>query len=183
MIKIKKTKFNIFILGDTQVGKTSLLEVFRENTFNLDEFPTIGIDIFKEKISIEEFEYKLKIFDTSGKEKYKNIIIPKLHLADGFIFVFSVDNKESLKQIDILMHIIDEVVKLKKIKILVGNKIDIKDREIKNEEGVKFAKEKNLKYFEASAKTGFSVKELFNQIIYELYKSNKQYELINNIKD
>ena len=81
------------------------------------------------------------------------------------------------------MHIIDEVVKLKKIKILVGNKIDIKDREIKNEEGVKFAKEKNLKYFEASAKTGFSVKELFNQIIYELYKSNKQYELINNIKD
>ena len=181
MIKIKKTKFNIFILGDTQVGKTSMLEAFRDNTFNPDEFPTIGIETSICNIDFEGIEYKIKLFDTSGREKYKNVIIPKLRLADGFIFVFSIDNKDSLKQIDSLIHIIDETVKLKKLKILVGNKIDIKTREIKNEEAVNFAKERKMKYFETSAKTGFNIKGFFNQVIFELYDANKQYELMNNI--
>ena len=158
-----------------------MLEVFRENTFNPDEFPTIGIETVMGNFTFEGSDYKFKLFDTSGREKYKNMIIPKLRLADGFIFVFSVDNKDSLKQIEALMRIIDESVKLKKMKILVGNKVDIKTRDIKNEEAVNFAKEKKMKYFETSAKTGFNIKEFFNQVVYELYEANKQFELMNNI--
>lgn len=181
MIKIKKNKFNILVLGDTLVGKTSMIEVFRENTFNPYEPPTIGLETFMDTINIEGNDYKFKIFDTSGREKFKNIIIPKLRLADGFILVFSVDSKETLKKIDFWIHAIDETVKLKKMKILVGNKVDIGKRNITNQEAVNFAKERNLKYFETSAKTGFTIKETFNHIINELYESNKQYEFINNI--
>ena len=178
MIKIKKNKFNILVLGDTQVGKTSMIEVFRENTFNPYEYPTIGLETFTDTMNIEGNDYKFKIFDASGREKFKNILIPKLRLADAYILVFSVDNKETLKKIDFWLHTIDETVKLKKLKILVGNKVDIGKRNITNQEAVNFAKERKLKYFETSAKTGFTIKETFNQIINELYEANKQYELI-----
>ena len=58
--------------------------------------------------------------------------------------------------------------------ILVGNKIDINEREVTNEEGIKFAKERNMKYFETSAKTGFGIKEAFNQIFQDIYELNKR---------
>ena len=181
MIKIKKTKFNIFVLGDTQVGKSCMIKVFKQNTFNIDELPTIGLETYTESLAIDGINYKFKIFDLSGREKYKNIVISKLSLADGFIFVFSVDNNESLKQIDFWLHIIDETVKSKKMKILIGNKIDIKKREISNQHAVNFAKERNMKYYETSAKTGFSIKETFNLFFFDLYELKKQYEVVNNI--
>ena len=180
MIKIKKTKFNIFVLGDSQVGKTCMIKELRENTFNIDELPTIGLEIYMDSVTVDDINYKFKIFDLSGREKYKNIVISKLRLADGFILVFSVDNSDSLKQIDFWLHIIDDTVKSKKKKILVGNKIDIKKREISNQEAVNFAKERNMKYYETSAKTGFSIKETFNKFFFELYDLKNQYEIVKN---
>ena len=181
MINIKKTKFNIFILGDTQEGKTCIIQILKDNTFNPDEFPTIGMTTFMNIFQFEDKDYKFKIFDTSGREKYKNILLSKLHLADGFMFVFSVDNKESLKQVDAWNHIIDENIRLKKMKLLIGNKIDIQKRKISNQEALNFANERKMKYFETSAKTGFSIKDTFKHFFQDLYESNRQYELKNNI--
>ena len=181
MIKIKKTKFNIFVLGDSQVGKTCMIKTLRENTFNIDELPTIGLETYIDTVSMDDINYKFKIFDLSGREKYKNLVMSKLRLADGFILVFSVDNNESLKQIDYWLRIIDETVKSKRRKILIGNKIDIKKREILNQDAVNFAKERNMKYFETSAKTGFNIKETFNRFFLEFYDLKNQYEIVNNI--
>ena len=181
LLNIQKTKFNIFILGDTQVGKTCMIQILKDNTFNPDEFPTIWLEIFMDIIQFEDKEYKFKIFDTSGREKFRNIILSKLHLADGFMFVFSVNNIDSLKHVDFWNHIIDENINLKKMKILVGNKIDTKKRKISNQEAVNFAKERKMKYIETSAKTGFSIKDASNNFYKELYESNKQFELKNKI--
>ena len=64
----------------------------------------------------------------------------------------------------------------KKIIYLVGNKIDLDDRQVTNEEAVTYAGLKNIKYFETSAKTGFGIKEVFNQLyqdIYDLFKASR----------
>ena len=175
MIKINKTKFNIFILGDSQVGKTSIIKVYQDNNFNTDEMPTIGIENHMYNLEFENTQYKFKLFDTSGREKFRNLFLSKLRLGDGIILVFSMDNKESLKHIDYWVRTIDEAVKSKKMKIiLVGNKIDIGKREITNEDAVNFAKEKNLTYCEVSAKTGFLIHETINKLFKDLYESNKE---------
>ena len=176
MINIPKTKFNIFIIGDSQVGKTSIMKVFRDLDFNPKELPSIGLDSFIETIKFNDLDYKFKFFDISGREKFRSIAFPKFKLADGFIYIFSVDNTESLKHIDYWLHLVDDLVQLKKMKILLGNKIDVEIRQIDNEKAVNFAKEKKMKYYEVSAKTGFKVKESIEDFCKEIYKEYKQFE-------
>ena len=181
MIKIKKTKFNIFILGDSQVGKTSMIQVYRGNKLNSEELPTIGLDICMNPLAFEDIEYKFKLFDLSGQEKYKDIFQSKFRLADGIMLVFSINDLDSLKNIDNYIKILDEVVKYKKLKIiLVGNKVDLGRRVISNEEAVNFSKKRNLSYYETSAKTGYRIKETFNNFFRELYELNKLKEAKND---
>ena len=176
MINISKSKFNIFIIGDSLVGKTSIMKVFKDLEFNPNELPSIGLDSFMETITFNNLKYKFKFFDISGREKYKSIAFPKFKLADGFIYIFSIDNKESLNHIDYWIHLVDDLVILKKMKILLGNKIDIDKREITNEKAVNFAKERKMKYYEVSAKTGFKIKESIINFCKEIYEANKQFE-------
>ena len=134
----------------------------------------IGINYFIDEAVINGKKYIFKIIDTAGAERYISItgssIIKK---ADGFLLVFSVHNRNSLNNINYwIENIVNNVDRNKKVQILVGNKIDIKEREVTNEEAINFAKEKNMKYFEISAKTGFGIKKFFNEIYQEIVNIN-----------
>ena len=96
--------------------------------------------------------------------------------------MFSVDNKNSFDKITEWIDNIEQFIDRKeKILILFGNKIDINERQVSNEEAIKFAKERNMKYFETSAKTGFGIKEIFNDI-YELNKKGEENQKSKNVK-
>ena len=96
-------------------------------------------------------EYKFKIFDTNGQERYNSITDTTIKIADGFLLVFSVDKKLSFQKIQHWIEVIENSVDLrKKAAILVGNKIDMPNREVTNEEAVTFAKERNMEYIETS---------------------------------
>ena len=95
-------------------------------------------------------EYKFKIFDTAGQERYKSISSTTIQIADGFLMVFAVDNKESYNRIVDWIDFIEEYVNLGgKVLFIIGNKIDVKPdkRLVKKEEAEIFAKNKNAKYF------------------------------------
>ena len=174
MNSIKRIKFNVSLLGETQVGKTSMVQVKSGIPFDEYQLATVGIDNFLDNATFENQEYKFKIFDTAGQERYNSISSQTLKVADGYILVFSVDKKSSLEKIDLWIKSIEENVNIKKkALILVGNKCDIKNREVTKEEGENLAKQYHINYYETSAKTGEGIKEVFNQIyknIYELYK-------------
>ena len=176
MIAVPKTKFNIFVIGESLVGKTCIIKSFCKQGFKYDEFPTVCLENFKTPMTYDNIEYQFKFFDISGKDKYKKIVSPKFRLADGFIYVFSIDNTDSLNKIDKWIQLVDESTKIKKKKILIGNKIDITKREIANETALNFAKERNMKYFEVSAKTGYRIEDTISSFCKELYESNKQLE-------
>ena len=174
---IKRKKFNLSILGEKTVGKTCLVESLLGKPFNESHIATIGIDTINHKFKIDGKEYVFKIFDTAGQERYNSVAATTIKIADGFLLVYSVNNKESLEKINIWIQNIEDFVNRKeKVLMLVGNKIDINERTISNEEGTKFAKERNMKYFETSAKTGFGIKEAFNQIFNDIYELNKKGE-------
>ena len=182
MNEIARKKFNINFLGDTSVGKTSIIKRHVNKTFDENAIATIGIDNIKDEKEFDKKTYSFKIYDTAGQERYKSISLNYIKLGDGFLLVFSVDNKETFDKLEEwIQNIYDSVSIDEKVIFLVGNKIDSPNRVVKREEAEAFAKNKNFRYFETSAKTGEGVEELFDELYNTIYNLNKKCE--NNVKE
>jgi small GTP-binding protein len=177
MDEIKRTKFNVSILGESTVGKTSMCSVFLGKEFSDNTLLTIGIESDYVVAKFEGKEYKFKIFDTAGQERYRSIAKHTINLADGFLLVYAVDDKKTFETLGYWIKSIEEKCDIsRKVLILVGNKIDIENRTVKKEEALSFAKTNNIKYFETSAKSGDGIKEIFNLLFEEVYKKSKEIE-------
>ena len=162
----------ILLIGNSFVGKKSLLLKFTEGNFPDSNMATIGVE-FKEKIiKIKDKDVKLQIWDTSGQERFRSITKNFFRNADGIIFIFDVTKYQTFQNIK--DWIIDsEIAGNDFKKILVGNKIDLEnERKIDKEKIESYANKKNIKYFEISAKEGKNVDEIFN-VMAELILSNK----------
>ena len=182
---IKRTKFNVSLLGDATVGKTCLVNSLKGLGFDENQIATIGVDDVIDEAKFDNKTYKFKIFDTAGQERYTSISTNTIQLADGFFLVFAVDNKNSFERITFWMQNIEEKVQINhKVIIIIGNKIDVQGdkRVVSNEEALQFAKKYKLKYLETSAKTGFRVKEAFKTLYEDIYELNKKLDKNDNIK-
>ena len=182
-MNIKRTKFNLSLLGETTVGKTTMIQVKCGMPFNEDQLATVGIDNLLEKVKFGGKEYKFKIFDTAGQERYSQIASSTIKVADGFVLVFAVNLKSSFDRITLWIKSIEENANIKeKAIILVGNKIDMPNREVSKEDAENLAKNYNIKYFETSAKTGEGIQETFNQVYKDIYELNVKLDALNNSK-
>ena len=167
----------IGLLGNTSVGKSSLIRRYVDEKFEDNFMSTIGVDYFQKKVTINNKNIIIEIQDTSGEERFRSIAKSYYKNVDGIIFVFDVTNEESFKEgINYWLTECDKE-KGEYKKILVGNKIDLKETRIINKETIeKFAKDKGMKYFETSAKEGTKVdiifKELAELILMDLPKKN-----------
>ena len=179
MNKIKRTKFNVCLLGEGQVGKTCIALVYTGHQFDENTLMTVGLDNFLDIKKINGVEYKFKIFDTAGQERYRSISHQTIQISDGFLIVFSVINRSSFEQINYWINVIEDNTDIKKKAIiLIGNKIDVGKREVSHEEALNFAKEKNIDYYETSAKTGFRIKEIFNKLYEKVYQNHVKIEKV-----
>ena len=170
---------NILLLGDSSVGKTSLMIRFTNNEFEDNGSSTIGIEFKNKKMQLNDKEITLHILDTAGQERYRSIAKNFFRKGDGIIYVFDLTNEKSYKSIKNWLMDVDEVNKSCQ-KILVGNKTDLKDyRVIDRERAKKFSESHNLKYFETSAKDGSDVELIFKEIA-ELILSNKSEKKMDN---
>ena len=175
MNEIARKKFNINFLGDTSVGKTSIIKRHINKTFDENAIATIGIDNIKDEKEFDNKKYSFKIYDTAGQERYKSISLNYIKLGDGFLLVFAVDNRETFDKLEEWVQNIYESVSIEeKVIFLVGNKIDSPNRVITREEAETYAKNKNFPYYETSAKTGDGVEKLFDELYNQIYNLNKK---------
>ena len=118
----------------------------------------------------------VKIYDTSGQEKYNSMVSNYYKKADGIILVFDLTNRESFDSINKWIKDINDNVDSKKIKrVLVGNKIDLSDlRVITKEEAEEMAKSYEVKVYETSAKTNEGIGELMEGIVSEVVNEGNQ---------
>ena len=180
MNDVKRTKFNIILLGESRVGKTCLVTSLTKGAFMDTGLLTAGIDFHIVEKEFEGKKYKFKIFDTAGQERYKSISKSSIKLADGILLIFAVNNKNSFEKINSWIDSIkDEVNEFQKSIILCGNKIDVENREISYKEGLEFAETHRFKYFETSAKTLKGVQEVFEEMYKDIYDANKKMENTN----
>ena len=162
----------ILLVGDTRVGKTSILFRYIDDTFPNDHLATIGVE-YRFKISeFHGFKIKLQIWDTAGQERFHSITNNYFHNADGIIFVYDITDKKSFEGVKIWISESEETNSNFK-KILLGNKCDLKHKRNISEEEVKnFCDEKKIDNYEVSAKDNINLEEAFNKII-ELILKNK----------
>jgi len=90
--------YNYAVIGDSDVGKTTILYKLTHNTVPNDDYlSTIGIDFYCKTISVDDVAYILHIWDTSGQERYTSIIKPYLRKVKGYIIVYDMSNQELFK--------------------------------------------------------------------------------------
>ena len=175
----------IIIIGDTSVGKTSLMKRFIEGFYNDKTLSTIGIELFKKEVSIQDKQYIMKIWDTCGQERFRSISKNYYHNAHGIILVFDINSKSSFEHLSEWTESINQNISNKNTPlVIVANKCDlahiITDNEIEE-----YSTKNNVKVFRTSAKDNISVEETFLYLGEEIikkgvYKENKNAVLKDN---
>ena len=167
-------KYKIMVLGETKVGKTSLIKRYTKDIFGGVYLSTVGVDFQDKIIEIEDKKVRLQIWDSAGQEKFRNVTRSYFHSTDGFVLVYDIADKESFSKISFWMSYIKNYAPENSKIILVGNKNDLhSERHVSIEEGENYAKKLNIKFFEACAKEGTNVNELFYYLAKEIYQDNK----------
>ena len=163
----------ILIIGDSNVGKTSILLQYTSDFFQELHIATIGVEFKLKEITLDNIEYKLNIWDTAGQERFKAITKSFFKAADGIIFVYDITKKSTFTNIKNWFQ--DAESKTNDFKsIIVGNKIDLNDeRTVTPEEGQNFANKKNCPFFESSAKDKINIDEIFLTLLKEILKNKK----------
>ena len=160
----EEIKIKIMLLGESQIGKTSLIQRYVKNNFNLSYITTVGIDFQLKQIKMNNKSIKLQIWDTAGQERFKNITKRYFHSSDGFIVGYDITSRLSFTNVSTWLKEINDNAPEEIQKILIGNKCDLNEREVTTEEGQKLAEESGMKFFETSAKNDINVKETFESI-------------------
>ena len=159
----------ILTLGDTTVGKSSIVLRYAEDKFNENNaLATIGIDFKIKQIYRGGELIKVSIYDTAGQERFQNIIKHYYRGANGVLLTYDITNRGSFEKLGFWLNDLKENSdSMEDLYIcLIGNKIDNEDeREVTTEEANIYAKDNNMPYFEVSAKTGQGIKKLFDDVI------------------
>ena len=179
----KTYQLKLVLIGDSTVGKTSLLYRFIEGKFIEDRLCTICADFKTKSIRIDQSTIaKLTVWDTAGQEKYRAITSNYYRDANGVILIYDVANKSTFKNLNMWLNDINNKNLRESISIiLVANKIDLPNREISYEEGDDFAQKNNLLYCETSIKEGKNIEDVFDMITRDIIENNSNLENENDI--
>ncbi|XP_787126.1 ras-related protein Rab-15 [Strongylocentrotus purpuratus] len=174
MAKQYDVLIRLLMLGDSGVGKTSMLCKFTEEGFNSTHIPTIGIDFKMKTLMVDDKKIRIQIWDTAGQERYDTITKQYFRRAQGIMLVYDITSEISFRHISKWLDMIDEGAG-SVARILVANKSDASAlRIISKEEGQTFAREKNLAFVEGSAFSGDNLDEAFEGLVKIVMDRNKK---------
>ena len=170
----------ILLIGDSSVGKTSLIQRYANGIFKEEYLATVGLDYYTKQEMINNINVLVKLWDTAGQERFKALTPNYFRNAEGVVLAYDVTNSESFENLKFWINSIKSNLGEKNIFIpiiIIGNKIDMEDmRDITKEDANKFAKENNYKYFETSAKTGEGVDEAIRDLVNQVLANSDKNE-------
>ncbi len=167
-------KIKLMVLGDSSVGKSSILSKYCKNEFMSKYITTIGIDFQIKYLNINNKRIKLQIWDTAGQERYRVVTKNYFNTSNGFVIIYDITSRESFNNINNWMEQIESIVGDRVKCIIFGNKNDlVSERKVQKEEGEELAKRYNCSFFETSAKEGNNIEEGFKSITLEIIEKLK----------
>ncbi|MFX1442912.1 MAG: Rab family GTPase [Promethearchaeota archaeon] len=172
---VKEFVFKIVVLGDAAVGKTSLINMYIEQSFSEDYKPTLGANIIRKDVHVDEINASVRLimWDLAGQEKYNVIRSMYFQGCVGALLVYDVTRHNTFETIDSKwLKDFKKYVKKEGTYILIGNKIDLNDeRVVSTEDGEKYAKQIDASDFiETSAKYGENVEQAFSNLVTQILR-------------
>eukprot|EP01016_Furgasonia_blochmanni_P048239 TRINITY_DN7158_c0_g1_i6.p1 TRINITY_DN7158_c0_g1~~TRINITY_DN7158_c0_g1_i6.p1 ORF type:complete len:283 (-),score=46.93 TRINITY_DN7158_c0_g1_i6:128-976(-) len=168
--------FKLVIVGNSGVGKSSLLLRFADDSFSETYLTTIGVDFRFRTLKIDQSSVKLQIWDTAGQERFRTITNAYYKGADGIVIVYDTTNHASFE--DVERYWLNEVESYSEKNVemaLLGNKSDMGEgKAVTYDEAKDFARKKKMHFFEVSAKTSDNVTEAFVTISKKLIESKEK---------
>ena len=135
----------IIVVGDSGVGKSTMLMRFEKNIFDELFIPTVGIDFLIKKIQVNDKLYKLHLWDMAGQERYKSIVNTYYRNGQGIILAFDIANMSSFENLQNWIDSINKYSPANSVLFIVGTKSDLEnDRIVTHEEAKKFANSLNI---------------------------------------
>ena len=173
--------FKIIIIGDSGVGKSSILKRAVQDKFEGSYQATIGFEFLLLHYKVNELKFKLQIWDTCGEEMYRSLVQGFYRNTSLALVVYDVHDKKTYDSLDIWIRDIRKNTEQDLPIFVAGNKTDL-EREVPSEEARVFTLSNRVIYFtECSAKTGKNVNEIFVEAAKHLYKTYKEYKTQNSL--
>ncbi|CAG9332072.1 unnamed protein product [Blepharisma stoltei] len=172
--------YKIVLVGEAGVGKTHLLSRYIKGTLPKNPTSTIGVEFATRTVPLESGGIvKAQIWDTAGQERYRAITCAHYRRAVGALLVYDVTNEKTFASVKRWMEELRENAEPDIVILLVGNKVDLCDRnpdsrKITKEQGARFAMENGLLFEETSAITIVRVKEAFEGLLQAIYNVKSQ---------
>lgn len=166
--------YKILLLGDSGVGKTSLIQTLTGNKFSHSMLTTVGIDFVKVPFNVDGAKVRLQIWDTAGQERFRSITKFQYRSTKGLLLLYDITNRKSYETLSYWLNTIEKDIDQSNREpipiIIVGNKCDLEnERVVSTYEGEMVADSNYLAgFFETSACTGTNVQECFQRLAHSV---------------
>merc|ERR1711861_28066 len=175
----KKVLLKVIILGDSGVGKTSLMNQYVNKKFNAQYKATIGADFLTKEVTVDDRLVTMQIWDTAGQERFQSLGVAFYRGADCCVLVFDVNVAKTFDNLDSWR---DEFLIQAGPRdpdnfpfVVLGNKIDVDNRVVAQKRALAWCQAKgNIPYFETSAKEAINVEQAFQVIARNALKQESE---------
>ena len=160
----------VLLCGNSGVGKTSIFKRYFNNEFEGNYNSSIGIDFQTKVIKRKNRQYSIQVFDTAGEERFRSITSSYFRMAEYFLLIFELTNRNSFDAIPEWIALLKEYVEKPKF-MIIGNKSDLEKNKIPDDEindaleGKEQFKINDENFIKVSAKTGKNINYAFDYLL------------------
>lgn len=163
--------FKLLLIGDSSVGKSSLLLRFCDNVFQEGTVNLTSVDFKTKNLVIDGKTVQLQVWDTAGQERFRTITSSFYRGAHGIVVVYDISDQTTFNNVKLWMQEIQRYASAGVCRMLVGNKVDTADhRAVEYNTAKEYADNLNIPFAETSAKTGQEVDKVFEKLTQEILR-------------
>lgn len=171
MSSAEQLPFKLLLIGDSSVGKSSLLLRFCDNTFQEGTVNLTSVDFKTKNLTIDGKAIQLQVWDTAGQERFRTITSSFYRGAHGIIVVYDISDQATFNNVKLWMQEIQRYASAGVCRMLVGNKVDLSDRRVVEYNTAKeYADGLSIPFSETSSKTGQEVDKVFEKVSLEIMR-------------
>ena len=169
----------ILAVGNSTVGKTSIIKAFNGQSFSNNYLTTMAIDLTPVNTEIDidgvKTKIKVKVWDSAGQERYQTLVAQTVHNTEGIFIVYDVTQQSTFNDLEKWIEKLDDLVTINAFPIIViGNKIDLTEkRVVKKEVAEEFCQSHGFPYFETTCKKSETVFPAIKCLLQKVYIANR----------
>lgn len=164
-----ETPFKIATIGESSVGKTSIIKIINGERFDTSEAPTVGVDFGQVTRIIGNRKITLEIWDTAGQERFRSLVPVYCRNVNAALAIFDVTSSTSFEKLDSWIELFMSLGNEKRLVFIVGNKADLESEiTVDIDKAREWSDKKGYPFFLVSAKSGKGISEMVDAVIKEL---------------